>query len=71
MYYLLIALAALLFSSQFMFNNGFQKENETGWNSTVKLTFYTSVIGFVITLIVNKFVLNFSLFSWRIARVNW
>ena len=69
MYYLLIALAALLFSSQFMFNNGFQKENETGWNSTVKLTFYTSVIGFVITLIVNKFALNFSLFSWEIATI--
>ncbi len=69
MYYILIAIAAFLFSTQFMFNNGFQKENGVGWNATVKLTFYTSVIGFVITLCVNKFAFNFSVFSLILAAV--
>lgn len=69
MYYLLITLAALLFSFQFLFNDGYQKENETGWNATVKLTFYTSVIGFVVILIANKCVLHFSLFSWGMAAI--
>lgn len=67
MYYILISVAALLFSAQFLFNNGYQRENGTGWSSTVKLTFFTSVIGFVLVFIVNKFVFNFSLFSLGLA----
>lgn len=67
MYYILISISALLFSSQFMFNNGYQKENGSGWDSTVKLTFYTSIIGFVLTLLVNKFVFEVSFFSFAIA----
>ena len=67
MYYFLISVAALLFSAQFMFTDAYQKENGTGWNPVVKLTFYTSVIGLIITLIINKFSINFSLFSLYVA----
>jgi len=69
MYYVLISMGALLFSMQFMFNDGYQKENGDGWNSTIKLTFYTSVIGFIITLFVNKFNFEFSVFSLILAIV--
>ena len=69
MYYGLVSFAALLFSAQFLFNNGFQKENGSGWNQTVKLSFYTAIFGLLITLVINKFELHFSIFSLAMAIV--
>ena len=69
MYYGLIVFAALLFSTQFTFNNGYQRENGTGWSPTVKLSLYTSIFGFLITLAINKLSFGFSWFSLAIAVV--
>lgn len=69
MYYLMIAVSALLFSIQFMFNNGYQRHNGAGWEQTLKFSFYTAIAGFFITLATNKFKMDISLFSSVVALV--
>ncbi len=67
MYYIVISVAALLFSMSFMFSEGFQKENGAGMNPTMLCTFYSSIFGLVLMLIVNKFQFNVSMFSFLVA----
>lgn len=69
MYYLIISLSALIFAIQFMFNDGYQKESGNGWNSSLKLSLYSSLVGLVALLAINGFKLRISLFSVVVALV--
>lgn len=63
MYYLMIIIAVVMFSFQFALNEGFGKEEGNDFNSSFRFVLYTSVSGFFVLLITNKFHLEFSLFS--------
>lgn len=71
--YLLILIAALLFSSQFMFSEGCQRENGYGWSVAVKLSFYGALIGIPVILVMNILMkrasFEFSWFSFAVALV--
>lgn len=69
MYYFIITLSAFIFALQFMLNDAYQKENGSGWNSSLKFTLYSSVIGFIALFAINKFELRCSLFSLAVALV--
>lgn len=69
MYYLMISLSALIFAIQFMFNDGYQRESGSGWNSSLKFSLYSSIVGFIALLVINKFECSFSLFSLTVALV--
>ena len=64
MYYLMITAAAAFFSLQFMFNSNFQKENGSGLDSALNFSIYSSVIGIILMLVLNKFKFEFSFFSF-------
>lgn len=67
MYYALISIAALLFSFQFVVNDGFRRQNGNSWNASLKFTLYSAVAGFVILLFINKFKLEVTGFSFLLA----
>ena len=69
MYYFIITLATLMFSCQFMFNNGFQKENGSSVFQSFNLSLYTSVFGLIILLIINGFKFEITWFSCIVAVV--
>lgn len=69
MYYFIVSLATLLFSLQFMFNNGFQKENGSSVFQAFNLSLYTSIFGLIILLVLNRFTLKITLFSSIVAIV--
>lgn len=69
MYYFLITAAALLFSVQFVFHNGYQKQSESSLGSSLKFSLYTSLFGLVWLLLVNGFRVEASLFSAAVALV--
>lgn len=69
MYYIFVSVSALLFSLQFMFNNGYQKQQGSSVNSTLCFSFYTSLIGIPILLLTNKLHFEVSLFSALVAIV--
>lgn len=69
MHYLMITTASALFSLQFMFNDNFQKANGEGINSALNFAFYSSVVGMLLMLIINGFILEFSFFSLLLAAV--
>ena len=69
MNYIMIVTAALLFSLQFMFKNGFQKECGSSWNASLIFSLYSSVSGLIVLLIINKFHLEASLFSIAVALI--
>jgi len=69
MYYTMITVAALLFSLQFVFNDGFRKENGSSFNASLRFSLYSSVTGMVLLFIINKFQLEFSWFSLGTALV--
>ena len=53
-YYLMIIAATVLFSVQFVLNDGYRKEAGNDWNSAAKFSLYTSIAGFVALAIVNN-----------------
>ena len=63
MYYLFIIVAAIMFSFQFVFNNGFRIETDSSWNSALKFTLYSSIAGLIVLLVINKLHMEVSLFS--------
>lgn len=63
MYYLMIIAAAIMFSFQFVFNDGFRREDGSGLNSSLKFTLYSSVAGLIVLLIINKLHVEVSVFS--------
>ncbi len=68
-YYLMIVIAVCLFSTQFLLNNEYGKESGNTWNSALKFSLYSSVTGFIILAITNKFNFNISVFSVVVAAV--
>lgn len=69
MYFLLLFLAAVLFASQFLFNQKFNEECGSTWHASLLFTLYTSVISFFAMLVINGFKLDFSYFSLSMATV--
>lgn len=69
MNYLLIIIADLLFSLQFLFNQQFRKRNGDGIDSTFTFSMYTNGISFLILLIINGFKLQFTWFSLLISAI--
>lgn len=65
----MISLSALIFAIQFLFNDEYQRESGSGWNSSLKLSLYSSLVGFVALLAINGFKLRVSLFSVVVALV--
>lgn len=63
MYCLMIILSALIFALQFMLNDGYQKESGSGWSSSLKLSLYSSMVGFIALFAINGFKLRISIFS--------
>ena len=68
-YYILLTFSALIFALQFMFNDGYQKENGSGMSVALRFSFYNSVLGLVFVYLINKFHFEFSWFSFIIAVV--
>lgn len=66
-YYLMIISSALIFALQFMLNDGYQKESGSGWNSSLKLSLYSSIAGFIALFLINGFKLKISVFSMVVA----
>lgn len=52
-----------------MLNNGYQKESGSGWNSSLKLSLYSSIVGFIALFAINRFKLRISIFSIVVALV--
>ena len=69
MYFLLIIVAAIMFSFQFVFNDGFRIETDSSWNSALKFTLYSSIAGLIVLLVINKLHVEVSLFSVLTAEV--
>ena len=69
MYYLMIIVSALLFSLQFMFNDGYKRECGSSLAAALKFSLYTSIVGLLFLLIINKFKLEITLFSAVVALV--
>ncbi len=63
MYYLLICVAAFLFSIQFLLNDEYGKECGNTWAAALKFSLYTSISGFVALFCINKFKLEITAFS--------
>jgi len=70
MYYGLIILASLMASFQFVFNNGYQKENGSGLRSALDFTLYGTLISLVPMLIICRFRIEYSLFAVAVAFVH-
>ena len=69
MYYLVVIFSALLFSFQFLFNDGYKRECGSSIASALKFSLYTSVSGLVFLLVINKFCFEISIFSLLTAFV--
>lgn len=69
MYYFLLSLAAILFASQFLFNQRFQDEYGDTAYSALLFTGYTSLISFFVMLAIGGFNMRISLFSLATAIV--
>ena len=67
--YVMIAIAVIMFSFQFVFNEGFKKQEGSTLNASLKFALYTSLSGIIVLLIVNKAHLEISLFSVLTALV--
>lgn len=63
MYYIMLFIATILFSVQFLFNKKYEEEQGTSFNGAMVFSFFASLISFVVLLIINGFRVSFSLFS--------
>lgn len=66
----MLATAAVLFSSQFLFNQKFEKECGSSLSSAMIFTLYTSLGRFIILFILNGFKMSFSGFSLLLAALS-
>lgn len=69
MYLLMIIAAAIMFSVQFVFNDGYRKEAGSSLNASLKFTLYSSVAGMTLLLFINRLHFEISLFSFLTACV--
>ena len=70
MYYALIVFSTLLFSLNFFANQGYQRLNGSSIHASLKYSLQTSLVSFCIMLILSKFRLEFSWFSFWVALLN-
>ena len=63
MYFLVIIVAAVMFSFHFVFNDGFRREAGSSLNASLKFTLYSSFAGLIVLLVINKLHMEVSLFS--------
>lgn len=68
-YYLMLAAAAVLFSSMFLFNQKFQQSFGSSFKSAMTFSLYSALFGIIIIFAVNGFRLEFSAFSLLWAAV--
>lgn len=69
MYYLMILFAALLFSMQFLFNDGFRRIHGNTLQSSLRFSLYASAAGLLFLLIMHEFQLSVTVFSVIVALV--
>lgn len=70
MYYALIVAATAMFSVQFIFSKGYQRECGPSLGSAMKFSLYTSLVGLAAMLIINSFKVDITLFSFIVALLN-
>ncbi len=70
MYYALIVFSTLLFSLSFFANQGYQKLNGSSLEASLKYSLQAGFTSFCIMLILSKFKLAFSWFSFGVALIN-
>ena len=63
MYYLLVVIAVILFSLQFLFNQKFQQSRGESTKSALEFSFYKSIVIIVIMLFISKFKVQITFFS--------
>lgn len=63
MYYLLVIVAVVLFSLQFLFNQKFQQNRGESTKSALEFSLYKSIVIIVIMLFISKFNVQITLFS--------
>lgn len=69
MYYVLLIIAAILFSSQFLFQQKYQNECGMDWKATLNFNIYSGIAGFFLMWAIGKGHLEFSWFSLAVAVV--
>ncbi len=67
MYYFMISAAALLFSLQFVFQNGFRQIEGGGWQNSLKFSLYSAIASVIALMVINGCHLEFSWFSMAVA----
>ena len=68
-YYVLLISAAILFSSQFLFQQKYQNECGMTWSATLNFNIYSGIAGFVLMWLLGRGHLEFSWFSLGVAVV--
>lgn len=69
LYYALLIGAAILFSTQFLFQQQYQDECGMDWSATLNFNIYTGIAGFFLMLIIGRGHLEFSWFSLAVAAI--
>ncbi len=67
MYYALIIGSTAMFSLQFIFSKGYQRECGSSLDSAMKYSLYASLVGLLAMLIINAFKVDITLFSVMVA----
>lgn len=67
LYYGLLIVAAILFSTQFLFQQKYQSESGTDWSATLNFNIYSGIAGFFLMWIIGRGRLEFSWFSLAVA----
>lgn len=67
MYYAMLAAAAVLFASQFLFNQKFETECGSSFASSMAFSLYGGIGGFIVLFAINGFKFDFSWFSLAMA----
>ena len=68
-YYVLLISAAILFSSQFLFQQKYQNECGMTWSAALNFNIYSGIAGFFLMWLLGKGHLEFSWFSLGVAVV--
>ena len=63
MHFFMIIVAAIMFSFQFVFNDGFRRESGSSLNSSLKFTLYSSLSGLILLVAINKLHMEITMFS--------
>lgn len=66
-YYLMLAIAAVLFASQFLFNQKFEEQCGSSFSSSTAFSLYGGIGGFIVIFALNGFKFDFSWFSLVMA----